>query len=32
MKKRYRLKEKWGIVIFYAVLVIETLIYVSSMK
>lgn len=32
MKKRYRLKEKWGVVLFYLVLVVLTLIYSNSIK
>ena len=32
MKKRYKLKDKWVVVIFYAVLVILTLIYTNSIK
>lgn len=32
MKKRYRLKEKWGVVLFYITLVVLALIYSNSIK
>lgn len=32
MKKKYRLKEKWGVVIFYITLAILTLIYAGSVR
>lgn len=32
MKKKYRLKEKWGVVLFYIVLVVLTIIYSGGCK
>ena len=32
MKKHYKLKEKWGIALFYLVLVVLTLIYSNSIR
>ena len=32
MKKRYKLKQKWGVVLFYLVLVVLTLIYSNSIR
>lgn len=32
MKKKYRLKENWGVVLFYVSLIIMTLIYSGSIK
>ena len=32
MKKHYRLKQKWGVVLFYTVVIILTLLYSLSMR
>ena len=32
MKKKYRLKEKWGVVLFYIVLLVLTIIYSGGCK
>ncbi len=32
MKKHYRLKEKWGVILFYLVVVVLTLIYTNSIR
>lgn len=32
MKKKYRLKEKWGVVLFYIVLVVLAIIYSGDCK
>ena len=32
MKKRYKLKQKWGVVLFYITLVVLTLIYSNSIR